>query len=54
MNKYGVLNSESRSDFDSSKKAEYFDADGYEVADENNKENLKSPKKIEQIPDEAV
>jgi hypothetical protein len=54
MNKYGVLNTESRSDFDSSKKAEYFDADGFEVADESNKDLLKTPKKIEQTPDEVV
>jgi hypothetical protein len=54
MNKYGMLTKESVSDFDSTKKAEFYDEAGYQVADRDNKDKLNSPKKIEQLPEELV
>jgi hypothetical protein len=49
MNKYGMLNEKSRSDFDSTKKAEFYDEEGFQVADAENKHLLKTPKKIEHL-----
>ncbi len=46
MIKHGMLTDDSNSDFDNAKKAEYFDADGFHVADEKNKAKLKTPVKI--------
>lgn len=46
MNKYGMLTAEARSDFDTTKKAEFYDEDGYEIADAENKEKLKTPKPL--------
>lgn len=46
MEKNGMLSEESTSDFDGTKKAEYYDADGYGVADEANKEKLSNPKPV--------
>ena len=43
LEKNGMLTSESMSDFDSTKKAEYVDAEGFKVADEANKDKLKKP-----------
>jgi hypothetical protein len=54
MNKYGMLTQESKSDFDGNKKAEYYDEEGFMVADSANKNLLNSPKKIEQSPTEVV
>jgi hypothetical protein len=54
MNKYGVVTENSRSDFDNSKKAEYYDEDGFNIADEKNKHLLETPKKIEQKAIPAV
>lgn len=42
-----MLTDKSLSDFDKTKKAEYFDKESFYVADEANKEKLKSPQKIE-------
>ena len=41
--KHGMLTEESQSDFDSSKKAKYGDAESPLVADEANKHKLKKP-----------
>ena len=41
-----MLNTESRSDFDHTKKAEFYDEDGYEIADAENKESLKNTKPL--------
>ena len=45
--KYGVVTEDSHSDFNLTKKAKYFDLDGYEIADEDNKHKLKKPALIE-------
>ena len=44
--KHGMLTEESQSDFDTTKKASYFDEEGFGVADEDNKDKLKKPAKI--------
>lgn len=49
MEKNGMLSSESQSDFDSTKKAEYYDLEGFCVADENNKEKLKKAERIDEL-----
>jgi hypothetical protein len=49
MEKNGMLTKESISDFNNTKKAEYFDLEGFETADEANKNKLKSPQKIENL-----
>lgn len=49
-----MLTKESSSDFDSTKKAEFYDEAGYQVADKANKDKLNSPKKIEQLPEDSV
>lgn len=49
MNKYGALTSESKSDFDSTKKAEFYDEDGFEIADAENKQNLKNPQPLQNL-----
>lgn len=54
LTKHGMLTAESLSDFDTVKKAEYFDDEGFEVADEDNKSKLKTPKKINQERDNNV
>lgn len=46
LEKNGMLTTESGSDFNT-KKASYYDEEGYEVADEENKDKLKKPVKIE-------
>lgn len=43
MIKYGIVTEDSYSDFNSSKKAKYFDAQGDKIADEANKDKLKKP-----------
>jgi len=45
---------ESRSDFDSTKKAEYYDAEGFEIADKAHKEKLKNPKKIKEFFEKKI
>lgn len=52
MEKNGMLTERSQSDFDNTKKAEYFDKEGFFVADEDNKAKLKNPAKIENIETE--
>ena len=47
-----MVTAESRSDFDATKKAEYYDAAGFEIADKENKEQLKSPRKITELDEE--
>jgi len=47
MIKTGDLRETSKGDFDRTKKAEYFDEDGYAVADAGNKDKLRKPKRIE-------
>ena len=47
-----MLTERSQSDFDNTKKAEYFDKEGFFVADENNKNRLKSPEKLENLETE--
>jgi hypothetical protein len=49
MNKYGMVTKESRSDFDTTKKAEFYDEDGFEIADREHKDELKNPKKISEL-----
>jgi hypothetical protein len=46
MIKYGNITPDSKSDFDMTKKASFFDDTGFEIADEENKDKLKKPKKI--------
>jgi hypothetical protein len=46
MEKNGMLTEKSLSDFDKTKKAEWYDAEDYVVADELNKHKLKNPQKI--------
>lgn len=41
-----MLTDKSQSDYDQTKKAEWYDAEDYTVADENNKHKLKNPQKI--------
>ena len=50
MTKYGDLNKNSKSDFDSTKKAEYVDNEGFEVADKSNRSKLKQPIKFNPEP----
>ena len=47
-----MLSEKSRSDFDHTKKAEYFDAEGYMVADEQNKNKLKNPQHVDKLQTE--
>jgi hypothetical protein len=47
MEKNGMLTERSQSDFDNTKKAEYYDKEGFLVADEENKHKLKNPQKVE-------
>lgn len=49
MEKNGMLTDRSASDYDHTKKAEYYDADGYAVADQANKNKLKNPKPIKEL-----
>ena len=44
-----MITEESRSDFDTEKKAAYYDQEGYELADEQNKHKLKTPKAISDL-----
>ena len=47
--KNGMVTPDSHSDFDSTKKAEYYDEEGTGIADESNKNKLRRPKRIEEI-----
>jgi hypothetical protein len=52
MEKNGMLTDKSLSDFDNTKKAEWYDKDGFLVADDKNKEKLKNPQAIENLKQE--
>ena len=49
MEKNGMLTDKSQSDYDNTKKAEYYDADGYTVADEANKHRLEKPESLKNL-----
>lgn len=49
-----MLTDESLSDFDNTKKAEYYDAEGFKVADESNKHKLTRPEKIENLKEQNL
>lgn len=49
MEKNGMLTDKSQSDYDNTKKAEYYDAEGYGVADKANKDLLNCPTPIEEL-----
>ena len=46
MEKNGMLSNNSFSDFDKTKKAEWYDEEDFYVADEAHKKKLKKPKRI--------
>lgn len=47
-----MLTKDSLSDYDNTKRAEYFDADGYSVADKANKHKLKTPQAVKELQPE--
>lgn len=47
-----MLTDKSLSDFDATKKAEYYDENDFMVADKNNKDKLKQPKPISDLKEE--
>jgi hypothetical protein len=51
MEKNGMLTEKSLSDYDNTKKAEYYDAEGFTVADENNKHKLNKPELVNKSQD---
>lgn len=51
MEKRNMLTDKSKSDFDMTKKAEYYDEEGFFVADEASKHLLYKPAKIDYKPD---
>jgi|LauGreDrversion4_2_1035121.scaffolds.fasta_scaffold427289_2 hypothetical protein len=51
MEKNGMLTEKSISDYDNTKKAEYYDAEGFEVADEKNKHKLSKPERLNKTQD---
>lgn len=46
-----MLTEKSISDYDNTKKAEYYDAEGFTVADENNKHKLNKPASVISVQD---
>lgn len=52
MEKNGMVTDKSQSDFDNTKKAEYFDKEGFAVADESNKDKLKQPVSLKDLQPE--
>lgn len=44
-----MLSEKSQSDFDNTKKAEYYDKEGFAVADKENKDKLKSPALVQNL-----
>ena len=54
MEKNGMLTDKSQSDYDKTKKAAYYDLDGYEVADEDNRHLLSKPAVIENLSKEKT
>jgi hypothetical protein len=53
MIKYGIVTEDSISDFNI-KKAEYYDAEGFAIADRDNKDKLKKPVKIAEEKEEET
>lgn len=49
MEKNAMLDENSQSDFDNTKKAEFYDADGFAVADAANKDKLKNPRPVKEL-----
>lgn len=49
MEKNGMLTEQSQSDYNNTKKAEYYDAEGYFVADDANKHKLSKPEPIKNL-----
>lgn len=49
MEKNGMLTDKSQSDYDNTKKAEYYDAAGFTVADEANKHKLSKPEALKDL-----
>jgi hypothetical protein len=49
MEKNGMLTDKSISDYDTTKKAEYYDAEGFNVADEKNKHKLNKPEPVNTV-----
>ena len=47
-----MLSEKSKSDFNNTKKAEYYDAEGFEVADAENKHKLKNPQRVEELQED--
>lgn len=52
MEKNGMLSEKSQSDFDNTKKAEYYDAEGFNVADASNKHKLSKPEPVNSLQKE--
>ena len=44
-----MLTENSLSDYDTTKKAAYYDAEGFNVADEDNKQKLNKPEAVEKL-----
>lgn len=44
-----MITPETRSDFDATKKAEYYDEEGFELADRDNVDQLKKPKRLNEL-----
>ena len=53
MEKNGMLSEKSKSDFDNTKKAEYFDVEGFAVADAENKHKLNKPEEISKLQEKS-
>jgi hypothetical protein len=49
MEKNGMITEETRSDFDKEKKIAYYDKEGYEMADTENKHMLKDPQPVSEL-----
>lgn len=52
MEKNGMLSEKSHSDFDKTKKAEYYDEEGFAVADKDNRHRLKTPVPLKNLEKE--
>lgn len=47
-----MLTEKSVSDYNNTKKAEWYDADGFNVADHDNKDKLKNPRLVKELNNE--
>jgi hypothetical protein len=54
MEKNGMLSEKSKSDYDNTKKAEYYDAEGFGVADEAHKDKLNKPEPVKNLNNEET